>query len=194
MLESELAERLKKIERDNRRLKAFGLVTLILAVALGGISYAVQPVSENITAHGFEVVDSSGKRRIVMRVLPSGEPGIWLSDAQGNTRVEIGPLPWGQPGIWLTDAQGKSRVEIGAVPWGEPSISLSDAQGKSRVDIITSEPRGPSIRLIDRQGFSMELGGTGNLGPSGLATEETSAASIVMFGNDKQQRVIWRAP
>jgi hypothetical protein len=55
-------------------------------------------------------------------------------------------------------------------PWGEPRVTLSDPQG-----------------------FRTDLGGA-EMGTATGATEHTSAASIAMFANGREHRVIRRAP
>jgi hypothetical protein len=52
----------------------------------------------------------------------------------------------------------------------------------------------PQVELSDPQGFTMDLGSTGTINAKTGETQRTSAASIVMFGNDKRHHVIWRAP
>jgi hypothetical protein len=123
MTDIELTKRLEKLERDNRRLKRFGLAALVIVAVIGTIA-ATQPVPQKITAHEFDVVDNSGE-----------------------VRAEVGMF-------------------LGA----------------------------PDIRLDDAQGFSMVLGNAQTVTPATGATEQTSTASIIMFGNDKEHHVIWRAP
>lgn len=52
----------------------------------------------------------------------------------------------------------------------------------------------PSITFADRKGFMMSLGSTGTIAKVTGETQQTSAASIVMLGNDKSHHVIWQAP
>jgi hypothetical protein len=193
MTDVELARRLERLERDNRRLKGFAVGALVLATALFGI-YAAQPVPEKITAHEFDVVDSTGKIRMKMFVHSSGEPAIRLLDAQGKARVAMGVLPSGEPGIALSDAQGKAGAMMEIDSSGEPNIHVFDAQHKERVKINVNSSGEPSIELSDPQGFSMDLGTTGTVNRITGETQRTSAASIVMFGNDKDHKVIWQAP
>jgi hypothetical protein len=169
MSETELVERLERLERAHRRLKSFALAALVLATALTAI-YATQPVPQKITAHQFEVVDDSGKVRVSM--------GIAL----------------GEPSVALSDAQGKWRAEMGIGPSGGPSICFTDAEGEPRASMGTSRSGAPEIWLSDGQGFEMDLGSTKTRTPRTGQTQQTSAASIVMFRNDKEHHVIWQAP
>lgn len=62
MPDTEITQRLEKLERENRRLRRGGLALLAALVAFTAI-YATRPIPDVIEAHKFVVVDSSGKRR-----------------------------------------------------------------------------------------------------------------------------------
>jgi hypothetical protein len=170
MTETELVERLERLERAHRRLKGFALAALVLATALATI-YATQPVPQTITAHQFNVVDGSGKVRVSMGGL-QGQPmfGFSVYDAQGKPGVSVVVSPSGAI-IDLGDAQGLVRTKLNVTPEGESSIALSDPQG-----------------------FEMDLGSTKTVMAATGATERTSVASIAMFANDKERHVIWKVP
>jgi len=224
MSETELIRRVEKLERDNRRLKGFGLATLVLATALTTI-YATQSVPQKITAHEFDAVDDSGKVRVSMSVNSADMSRIQLYDAQGRSHVDMLVAPYdSQPLIALSDAKGRNSAQIsvnqGGWPAitlfdptaevmqagvmidvatsGEPSIALYDAKGSPQSPRIArigvSSSGAPVITLADANGFEMDLGSTGTLNAKTGATEQTSAASIVMFGNDEGHHVIWKAP
>jgi hypothetical protein len=50
----------------------------------------------------------------------------------------------------------------------------------------------PGIELGDAKGFEMDLGNANTITPTTGQTQQTSAASIVMFSTNK--KVIWQAP
>jgi hypothetical protein len=165
MSETELVDRLERLERAHRRVKGFALASLVLATALATI-YAMQPVPQKITANEFDVLDGSGRVRVRMGML-SGKPDITLLNAQGNTRAEIFVDPSFGPAIILSDAQGKERAELSLGPSDKPRILFTDAQGKIRAGMFVDSSGVPSIGLSD---------------------------SIVMLGNDEKHLVILRAP
>jgi len=92
MSEAELTRRLERLERDNRRLKGFALATIVLTTAVVTIC-ATQPVPQTITAHEFNVVDSSGKVRIRVSMECSSTtdcaPTIRLFDKDQNAAATI---------------------------------------------------------------------------------------------------------
>jgi hypothetical protein len=189
MSETELVERLERLERAHRRLKGFALAALVIVTALATI-YATQPVSRKITAHRFEVVDDSGKLRVVIDAT-GAMPGIALFDVQHNVRALVGVDPLDSPSIVLSDALGKSRVSLG-VTYGEPNILVNNEKSNAAMSVDASGL--PRITLADAKGFEMDLGSTGKVNARTPAAKRTSAASIVMFSNDKERHVLWQAP
>jgi hypothetical protein len=189
MSETELAGRLERLERDNRRLKRFALAALVLAATLATI-YATQPVPESFTAHEFNVVDDSGGVRVKMGML-LGKPVITFFDAQNMPRALMGVDSSGAPNIYFNDAQGTPRMDMSIGESG-PYIMLRDAGGNPGARLEVTASGQPEISLLDQQGFGLFLGNTSTITPTTGGTAQTSAASIVM--SDKGHRIIWRAP
>lgn len=181
MSETELVERLEKLERAHRRFKleaiigSYALAAVILIAAAGAVYRkhstrpAAQPAPNVITAHEFDVVDNSGNVRVMMGTV-LGAGSVMLSDAQGKVRAEW-VLDQGGAGIVLYDADGNPHVALNVTQAGESTIWLSDAQG-----------------------FKMDFGSTQTVTRRTGQTQQASAASIVMFGNDEKHHVIWKAP
>lgn len=61
-------------------------------------------------------------------------------------------------------------------------------------DAISLDASSPDISVSDGKGYRVDVGSTGLLSPETGETRRTSAASIVMFGSDKDHKVIWQAP
>jgi hypothetical protein len=179
MSDAELVQRVEHLKRDNRRLKGLGLAFVVLAAALALTSetHSVPPV---ITAQEFRLVDGAGRTR-----------GVWFVNAASA-----------QPDLALYDEFGRLRAQIGLESSGSPNIDFLDAQGNPLGRSTTSvnlkmglDPLGfPALQLSDPQGFRMDLGSTNTVMVPTGERHETSAASIVMFGNDKEHKVIWKAP
>ena len=120
-----------------------------------------------------------------------GANEIELHDAEGNAVAGIAASFGGEPTIWLTDAHGKS-AQINLADG--PEIWLGDLQNKSRVTLTAPPDTAPALALMDSDGYSTIIGGTDTVTPQTGQKHTTSAASIVMFGNDKEHHVIWQAP
>jgi len=222
---------LVKLENQNRRLKRIGAAALAIAAAIG-LMAATRPVPQKITAHEFDVVDSTGKVRIWLGVQKNGNTGVRVFDTQGAIEAmmswdkSLGPLielgfhnapsslrklkgfpqsgmvadviiadtPFWGPSIMLNGGSAGPSVGFGVVPVAGAGIMLTDSEGKDRADISLSPGGEPGIQLSDPAGFVLNLGGAGEVNPTTGATRHTSAASILMFGNDKKHHVIWQAP
>lgn len=220
MTETELADRLERLERDNRRLKKLAAVALVIAAALGA-TYAARPVPDTITAREFDVVDEAGRARAVIDVDFRDAAGLYLRGADGKLQAELSAPPHRAEGTGLTvyddgnkvtflgDALGRPFLSLPdiAISGGEGAVNLTNAlvgpgpfieldnpQPHNSSGILIENSESPSINLTDQQGFIMNLGKSSMIAPKTGATEKTSAASIVMFGNDKGHHVIWQAP
>ena len=88
-----------------------------------------------------------------------------------------------------------SWVSLGTALWGtEPTHPHPLFAIHPFISLSSWLSKGPQVVLSDSQGYAMSLGSTPLVTPGTGATEQTSAASIVMFGNDKKHHVIWQAP
>jgi hypothetical protein len=167
MADAEMTQRLEKLERDNRRLKGFAIAALVLAATFGAI-YATQPVPQKIAAREFDVVDSSGRARIRMAMGALHQPDIALMDAKGFYHVEL----------YLVADESGGNIALTGTPSGPsevPSTTFLSDDG---------------LTLFGSGGDELDLGA----GTTTRRTKPTGVASIVMFGNDKDDHVIWRAP
>lgn len=189
MTDTELIARLEKLERDNRRLKRLGAAALALVGALGLIASARPvPIPNVIRAHKFEVVNSAGKVGMRLEATSDGaviaialQPTVEGSNLQGAS-VSIGTF-------------GKhSWVSLGTAAWsGSPGSQQWEGM-ISALSLNNRSSKGPQIVLSDDRGYTMSLGSTSLLTPQTGEAHQTSADSIVMFGNAKDHHVIWQAP
>lgn len=74
---------------------------------------------------------------------------------------------------------------------GGASFAMSGSAGTFHV-ILGQDPEGPSLELEDNEGFSTILGRSDLIETRTGRKERTPAASVVLFGKDKQ--VLWSAP
>ncbi len=58
--------------------------------------------------------------------------------------------------------------------------------------IVILRDDAPRIEIIDDEGFQAVLGSTGTVETRTGRTNQTSAASLILFGKDKE--VLWSAP
>jgi hypothetical protein len=215
MSEAELVKRLERLERNNRwmtgaALAALGVAALALVGTIPRISSSIashgqsasnapMPIPNAIRAHEFDVVDSSGSIRGILGIDQSRTSELRLLDANGRDHVAITANPFSGAAISLTNERGPvvmmdvSATDASKGAFG-PGIWLFNSKDHLAASIRADRSDEPSIRLFGPDGFEMDLGSASTITPSTGAAEQTSAASIVLFGSDKKHHVIWRAP
>src|SRR5439155_15865282 len=106
-----MLERLSRVERQNRRLKLFGLVFLggLATVVLMGQS-STPKVSDVIEAREFVLRGQNGTRRASLAVASDGSAAIHFYDNDGKRRAAFGVLSDGLPDLHLYDKDGATRV------------------------------------------------------------------------------------
>lgn len=218
MTDPELLARIEKLERDNRQLKRLGAAACALVGALGLVA-AARPLPNVIKAHEFEVVNGAGKARIRLYATPISA-SVDVLDAQGNTTASMEAFDWlrssyitaGQDGednaVIASGPRFGSYVGVGYAPHynsaikGKSGTALRDALKSYSKRLLNGpsvgmglSPAGTAnISIKDSRGFRMELGNTATVDLKTGATQDSSADSIIMFGNDKKHHVIWQAP
>jgi hypothetical protein len=125
----DLAARLERLERSNRRLK-LALPLAVAAVALAALSLRranpvpqVVAVPDAIEARRFVLVDSRGVQRAVLETAESGGPQLLLTDAEGDVELAIFAVPGGVRGLALHDGQAL-RAALTATPGGSATLAM----------------------------------------------------------------------
>ena len=99
-----LAQRLDKVERENRWLKQAGVVALALIAALVLMGHVVG--EKVIEAERFVLIDSSGDTRAVLAV-PEGGSGLYLYDKKGKMRAGLVGGVADETGLSFYDRAGR---------------------------------------------------------------------------------------
>ncbi len=87
--------------------------------------------------------------------------------------------------IQLSDKEGNTALLM-------PGFITVQSKAKSIVFISSMQDDGPSVRVVDKEGFQTWVGATALVTPKTGAQQQTSAASVILFGKDK--KVLWSAP
>jgi len=149
-----------------------------------------------ITAKGFVLKDSEGRRRAELGPSLSEHPVLWFYDEEGKQGTVVG-----SDSISFHEGQGRSRGFLNG-----SGASFSDTDGKmlrlGTSFLYISEDNGsfitiaggdtPRIEIIDEEGFQAILGSTSTVETRTGRTNQTSAASLILFGKDG--KAIWSAP
>ena len=184
-----IAERLEKLEEQNRRLKWGGVPIFAIFAALyaPGLMGQAAPSPRVVEAQKFILKDANGNVRGWMGVIGEGSE-LTLGNAHAQPMMEL---------MVSKDASDlhffgsrKSGMNLG-VNSGDPGLSMIDAEGSGRAGVAFAND-GPSLTLEDGKGFSTVVGTTQLETPANGEAHHTSAASVVLL--DKDRRVIWRTP
>jgi hypothetical protein len=183
-----ILERLERLEKQNRRLKRSGLAALILVSAVLLMGQATHR-SRVVAAERFNLLDSTGKTRAELLMLGDG-PALKLYDAQRKVRAALS-IYQSTPFLGLYDPSGMARIGLTNTAEEGPSLWLADATGRPRaqLDAIGGHPR---LYLQDKKGLAASVGDDTLQNPQTGRTENTSAASVLLFGSGR--KIIWRAP
>lgn len=176
-------------------------------------------VPDLLQARDLQLLDSYGELKAELS-LDSGTPMLALYDRTSTAEPPV--LPNGNGVLDMKKGDGEIMVLVGNGISGismqgnglhldmndraaDRSVYLqSDELGKrlllggglSRVTPVQlsffHEER--PLQFIDSAGFETDLGVTGTITPTTGEHQQTSTASMVMFGNDKLHHVIWEAP
>src|SRR5262245_22663208 len=128
-----LAARIARLERDNRRLKRFGLALLLAAGAVAVMGQSRPPVraAAVLEARKFVLRDAKGKRRAELGLFPD-RPGLVLFDDGGAATAVLGAFEK-EEGLALL-AGGERQVTIGTGAAG-PTVALYSAAGVRRLNM-----------------------------------------------------------
>jgi hypothetical protein len=137
------------------------------AIYGSGRASAQAAAAKVLRAQEFELVDSQGKVRAGLSVLPDGRLALVLLDKDGQRRAALSVLANGSPGLSLLDKDGKVRAALGVLPDGSLGLSLLDREGKLRGTFGILPDGSPGLTLFDNQEKARASLG---VAPDGLTT------------------------
>ena len=137
-------ERLAKVERQNRRVKAVGTaaLTLLAGALLMGVA---APTGESVEARAFVLRDDAGQVRAQLAMKEAG-PELTFFDARERAQVRLLATDDSR-GLYLSDRDDRTRLSL-VVSDGGPRLSLSNAEGRPQAELGVKE-QGPSLVLYD---------------------------------------------
>ena len=121
----DLAQRVEKLEKANRRLEFAGVLALTLVGCL--LLLGAASPKRTVSAEEFILRDEDGDLRVSLHMTASG-PALSLFDANGKVRAVLAMGADG-PMLLLADANEVSRALLGVLEV-EAGLALFDANGK----------------------------------------------------------------
>lgn len=212
----ELTCRVERLEKQNRWLRRAGVAVL---AAVGAVLLMGQaaPVPQTIRARQFVLEDAHGKTVAELASFHS-RAGLRLFDSAGHTVADLGvyhnnaSLDLGEgkvfgamtpENVMFTNLSSYAHFQIVTLGTVHPNEShfknvpfgpnLLIEEGQELVSAVAG-PEGANVGITDAAGYDLDLGSTNLVNPANGEKRHTSAASIVMFGNGEDHKVIWQAP
>lgn len=150
--------RLDALERQNRNLRRWGGVSLVLVLAAGGMGFAaIQDVPKVLKAHRVEVVDEKGTVRVALgsEGVQSGAT-IMVANENGETRFALATGP--SLGCVLTmygrgDGSESPGVVLHARPGKQmPTLAIVSPESQASAELSFEAPDVPQFRIEDSKG------------------------------------------
>ena len=200
MVPAQLEERINRLEKANRRLRALALGATVLA----GVS-SLLALSAGLHAQARASGKTVEAERIVLRG-GDGKMSAEIANLRGgpalrffNTDGVVQTLVNGN-GFFEFHVAGKlveSKHSLPRVSMTGTGLYFSDSEGNVVISLRGVEdpakPRiTPVLEIADAKGFRAKLGVTSLVTKKTGETHKTPAASLVLFGDDRT--VLWSAP
>jgi hypothetical protein len=125
------------------------------------------PVQDSVRARRFELVDESGRVRVVLGTQSdNGAPGLLISDSAGRPRIALHVSPEDAPAFDLLDASGAPRIHVALDTDGAPVVTLFGSTERATQALLGVSADGSAhLRLVSPDGrtrlfFSLQPDGT----------------------------------
>jgi len=194
-----LAERVAKLEAQNRRLKQTGFAALILTSAV--VLMGQMQTSRVIEANAFHLKDADGKVRARLSMDAADRPTLSLLDAKGVPVASLGG--GGQPFFVLFRPGTNEQIRLGSntaffglglyekeiraglsIQDNTPALDLFDESGIAEVTLV-ARPTGSSLRLRNSAGKEIStLWVDSSVGGSSFNMSGSAGSLSVNLGED----------
>ena len=182
-----LAHRVAKLEVQNQRLKKAGIAWMVVAVAF--IVMGQAQTNRTLEANEFVLKDETGKARAKLHMERGRDPSLSLYDASG---VERAKLSQGKDAVVLTFWNNPTERYGGLQLLLTPDSSNLMLVGMKKGSVISLSTVSPALSISDSEGYEATVGVNELELPKTGETHKSSAASIKLFGKDRE--VLWSAP
>ena len=185
--EGRIVHRLEQLERDNRRLRRFTTMTLVVTATVLGLGaaliwYSVRsglPGSPlTVSARQFLLRDTKGTIRGVWGLGEDGAVRLVLSDGGGRQRVRLSLLQDGSAGLSFADSADRKLAVLGLLPDATTNLALTDPAGIPRVVLGVSPNGSSNLVFADRSGSTRAGLGVDSRGLGTFTLEERAGGGV----------------
>jgi hypothetical protein len=159
--EGRIAHRLDELERDNRRLRRYTTMMLIVVAMVLGLGAALiwysvrsglpgSPIT--VSARQFVLRDSDGTVRGAWGLGDDGAVRLALNDGEGRQRVRLSLLRDGSAGLSFADSADRKLAVFGLLPDYTTNLALTDPAGIPRAVLGVSPNGSSNLVFADRSG------------------------------------------
>jgi hypothetical protein len=194
------ANRLEKLERENKRFREAATLLLLFMIVLFALG-AAHPGKHSVTATEFLLQDEQGNTRARLSVDSKQRVALTFLDQTGREQLSLSSINdtkgHGHASLALGEGAVYARLALAASHPDEYAM-ISDGglflagQDTTRIVISASGPRSPSLEIADSRGYATQLGVSSVTHDKSGGSQQSSAASIVLVGKDRE--VLWSAP
>lgn len=197
-------QRLEAAEREIRRVKRVGAMTIAMIAALVLMGQAIPPKATKVVeAEQFVLRDRNGKARAWLN-MSDDSVNFALADTNEKTRTLLYLLDDGTHGLILATQDGQTRVEVKVGGNGVPTLSLVDNDG-NRIGMFILSDGKPALGLVDRTqklrgSLGLETDGQVRLTLSDRNATERAELTVLADGTPRLSlighsgRLTWHGP
>jgi hypothetical protein len=162
-------DRLDRLERDNRRLKRFGALSITVVAALVGMAQVTRR-NKVVSAERFVLLDARGAERGALEVAPG--PQLHL-EGDGGSSITISMEPRGEASLRMGTYDGPA-IELNVKPPTSTAIRLTGGTAEGWVGFKTELRRTAVVELGSSAGHA-------GVGVSLSADEEPDASGALVI-------------
>jgi hypothetical protein len=185
--EGRIVHRLEQLERDNRRLRRYTTITLVVTAMVLGLGaaliwYSVRsglPGSPlTVSARQFLLRDSRGTIRGAWGLGEDGAVRLVLSDDGGRQRVRLSLLRDGSAGLSFADSADRKLAVLGLLADATTNLALTDPAGIPRIVLGVSPNGSSNLVFADRSGSTRAGLGVDSRGLGTFTLEEREGGGV----------------
>ena len=159
--EAAIVRRLENLERDNRRLRRYGITMLIVLAAFLGVgasllyfsgAYGLPGSPQMVAARQFLLRDARGTIRGTWGVAKDGSVRLALSDDRGRQRIRLSLLEDGSAGLTFADTADRKLAVLGLLPDHTTTLALTDPAGVPRMVLGVAANGSSNLVFADHSG------------------------------------------